>query len=75
MALSAEVLSAAMRAAILAEPDACAVDGDALTALCDAIAGAVVEHITGAATVPAGITVQVDPNTGLGATTSVGTVA
>lgn len=42
---SETVLSAALRAAILAEPDAGAVDGDALTALCDAIAAAVIPHI------------------------------
>jgi len=51
MALSPSVLSAAMRAALLGAPAAGAVNGSALTALCDALAGAVVAHITSAAVV------------------------
>lgn len=51
MALSSTVLSAAMRAAMLADPDVGAVDGPALTALCDAIAETVVAHITANAVV------------------------
>jgi hypothetical protein len=75
MALSSSVLSAAMRAALLAEPDIQAIDGTSLTKLCDAIAGAVVSHITTAAvvTVPSGVAVQVTPATGTGATIAPGT--
>jgi hypothetical protein len=51
VALSASVLSAAIRAGILAEPSIGGIDGTALTKLCDAIASAVVTHITGAAVV------------------------
>lgn len=59
MALSSAVLSAAMRAALLADPGIQAIDGPALTKLCDAIAEAVVAHITGAAvvTIPPGVPV------------------
>lgn len=59
MALSDSVLAAAMRATILVKPAAGAVDGAALTALCDALAAAVVTHITSAAvvTIPAGVAV------------------
>ncbi|MFA5436582.1 MAG: hypothetical protein WC372_11145 [Candidatus Neomarinimicrobiota bacterium] len=79
MSLSSATLSSAMRAALLAAPDAQAVDGPALTALCDAIASAVVSHVTTAAvvTVPLGVAVQVVPATGTGATTApgIGTVS
>lgn len=51
MALNATTLSAAMRAAMLATPAIGAIDGPALTALCDAISGAVVTHVTGAGVV------------------------
>jgi hypothetical protein len=51
MALSATVLSAAMRAKLLAAPDVSAVDDEGLTAMCDALAEAVVEHVTAAAVV------------------------
>lgn len=43
---SDSVLSAAIKAQILARPAINAVDGDALDDLCDAIAAAVVTHIT-----------------------------
>lgn len=43
---SAPVLSAALRAAMLANPAIGAVDGPALTAMCDAIATTVLAHIT-----------------------------
>jgi len=70
MALSAPVLSAAMKAGLLANANAAAVDNAALTALCDEIAAAVVAHVTvaGVVTVPLGIAVQVVPATGTGAT-------
>jgi hypothetical protein len=42
---TAPALSATMRAAMLADPDVGAVDGPALTALCDAIATTVLAHI------------------------------
>jgi hypothetical protein len=51
MALSASTLSALMRAKLLAAPDTNATDGEALTAMCDALAEAVVEHVTAAAVV------------------------
>ncbi|OFV81987.1 MAG: hypothetical protein A2Y78_00185 [Acidobacteria bacterium RBG_13_68_16] len=74
MAMSSSVLSAALRAAMLADTAIGAVDGPALTAMCDAIAAAVVTHITGSAvvTVPLGVAVQVVPATGTGATTAPG---
>ncbi len=50
MALSAPVLSAAMRAGLLAAPASGATDNAALTAMCDAIATAVVAHITATGT-------------------------
>ncbi len=43
---TAPLLSAALRAAMLAHPAVGAVDGPALTALCDAIATTVLAHIT-----------------------------
>lgn len=43
---TAPVLSAALRAAMLANPAVGAVNGPALTALCDAIATTVLAHIT-----------------------------
>lgn len=58
MALSAPALSTALRAAMLADPRIHAIDDTllpepkkALTALCDTIAAAVVEHIQAAAIV------------------------
>lgn len=48
---SASVLSAAMRAAMLATPAIGAVDGAPLTALCDAIATTVLAHIVANAVV------------------------
>jgi hypothetical protein len=51
MALSASTLSAAMRAALLSNPDTGATDGEALTAMCDAIADAVVAHVVASAVV------------------------
>jgi hypothetical protein len=59
MALSASVLSAALRARLLADADIQARDSESLTAYCDAIAAVVVEHITAAAvvTIPPGVPV------------------
>lgn len=51
MALDAAVLSAAIEAAMLADGSIGAVKCAGLTGLCDAIAGAVVAHITSAAVV------------------------
>lgn len=74
MALSSSVLSAAMRAAMLANPAIGAVDGAPLTAMCNAIASTVVAHITSAAVVlptaliaPGGLTPL--PVTGVGTIT------
>ncbi len=80
MALSASVLSALARSKCLAAGAPLnAVDGPALTALCDAIAQAVVEHVVAAAvvTVPPGVAVVVAVPAGTGATTApgVGTVS
>ncbi len=42
---SEAVLSAALRTEMLANPDTQALDNDALTAMCDAIAAAILPHI------------------------------
>lgn len=73
MALSAPTLSAAMRAAILAEPTIQAIDGEALTKLCDALAGAVVAHIVAAGTVA--VTVVTTCPAGAGTGSGTGTIA
>lgn len=75
MALSASVLSTALRAALVAEPSIRAnPDDPGLSALCDAIAGAVVAHILAAAvvTIPPGVAVVVAVPAGTGATTAPG---
>lgn len=76
MPLSASVLSAAIRTNLL--PKSWIVDNEHLTELCDAIAGAVVDHITSAAIIPAGIAVSVacppGGGTGTGATTGPGSI-
>jgi hypothetical protein len=51
MALSASVLSAAIKANLLANEDSQVVDNDALQAMCDEIGAAVVAHVTGAGVV------------------------
>lgn len=71
MALSSSVLSAAIRSAIIAKPAIQALDNPALTDLCDAIAGAVVSHITSAAVVVP--TALVAPSGG-GPVTGVGSI-
>lgn len=48
---SEATLSDAIKSALLADGDSAAVDNAALTALCDAIAGAVVAHIVANAVV------------------------
>lgn len=77
MALSASVLSGLIRSKLLADGDSAAVDNDALTALCDCIAEACVEHIVAAAvvTVAPGIAVATagGPAAQTGATTAPGT--
>lgn len=53
MPLSASRLSAAIKAALISNPDTGAIEGDATTAFCDVIAQAVVAEITAnAAVVP-----------------------
>lgn len=74
MALSSATLSAAMRSAMLATPAIGAVDGPALTALCDAIASTVVSHITSAGTVLPG-TLAAPPGTAGGPIVGVGVIA
>jgi hypothetical protein len=64
-----------MRSKLLADAaNTKAVDGPALTALCDCLAQATIEHIVAAAvvTVPPGVAVQVVVATGTGATTAPG---
>jgi hypothetical protein len=51
MPLSPTRLSAAIRARLLANADTAAQDNDALTAMCDEIAGAVIDEITANAVV------------------------
>jgi hypothetical protein len=74
MALNSTTLSAALRAAMLANPAIGAIDGAGLTAMCDAIASTVVAHITANAvvTVPPGVAVVVAVPAGTGATTAPG---
>ena len=70
MPLSSSVLSAAMRAAILAS-EAKGVDGPELTALCDAISEAVVAHlVANALVIPSALVAP----TGGGPVTGVGTI-
>jgi hypothetical protein len=70
-----------MRSALLAAPASGATDNDALTAMCDAIAAAVVAHITsaGVVTIPPGVPVATTGTAAAqaGATTApaVGTIA
>lgn len=75
--MSASVLSSAIRAGLLGNPDSQAVDNDALTALCDVIAGEVVAHIVANAivTVAPGIAVATTGTAAAqaGATTAPGT--
>ncbi len=70
MSLSSSTLSTAMRAAFLADADIGAIDGDALTALCDAISTAVVDHITSDAVIgPGTFLTSSSPVTGVGTIT------
>lgn len=70
---SASTLSAALRAALLANSDTQAQDNDALTAVCDEIASVVLAHIVANAvvTIPPGIPVSmVTPVPATGASTA-----
>jgi len=69
MALNATTLKGLIKTNLLADPDAGAVDNDALDALCAAVASAVVTHITTAGVIA---TVTVCP---AGAGTGTGTIA
>jgi hypothetical protein len=72
MPLNASALSTLMRSQLLASPASGATDNAALTAMCDAIAAAVVLHITSSATVAvAGAT---SCGAGVGTCTATGTV-
>lgn len=77
MALNISAMSALLRSEMLARPDIQAIDNAALTDLCDAIATAVVQHITAAAVlvVAAGIPVATAGTAAAqtGATTAPGT--
>jgi hypothetical protein len=53
MALNATTLASAIKAALLADPNTLAQNNASLDAVCTAIAGAVVTHITTNAVVPA----------------------
>ncbi len=81
MALSPSILSGLIRAAMIADPRIGAIDDSALpadqkalSALCDAFAGAVVAHILSAAvvTTPPGVAVVVAVPAGTGATVAPG---
>jgi hypothetical protein len=74
MALSAPTLSGLIKAGLLGNGDSAAVDNDALQALCDEVAAAVVTHIVAAAvvTVAPGIAVA---TTGTGAAQTGATTA
>jgi hypothetical protein len=73
---SSSVLSAALRAAMLADPDIGAVDDVGLTAMCDAIASTVLAHIIANAVIPPGIAVATTGSAvaQTGATTAPGTI-
>jgi len=73
---SDSVLSAALRAAMLANPDIGAIDDVGLTAMCDAIASTVLAHIVANALIPAGILVATTGTAAAqtGATTSTGVI-
>jgi len=71
--MSSATLKAAIKTAMI--DDCGAVDSDTTDDFAQALAVAIVDHITTYAVVPAGIAVNVDPNTGIGATTGTGTVA
>ena len=75
MAMNGTTLGDAMYAALKSSLDLG--DGDLPPEARDALralGGAIVAHITGAGAVSAGITVSVDPVTGIGATTSPGAI-
>lgn len=72
MTMNATTLSTTMRAAMLATPAIGAVDGPALTALCDAISTTVVAHITTLAVVAPALMVA---PVGGGPVTGTGTVS
>jgi hypothetical protein len=81
MALNASALSALIRSKLLADGNSAAVNNAALTALCNCVAQACVEHIVAAAvvTIPPGVPVATagGPAAQTGATTApaVGTVS
>jgi hypothetical protein len=79
MALNPAALSALIKSKRLAALGEAAVDNEAMAADCDAIAQAVIEHITAAAvvTTPPGVAVTVAVPAGTGATVApgVGSVA
>ncbi len=74
MPLVAAGLSAAMRAALLSDPETGAVDDTPLTAFCDVLAQAIVTYVVANAvvTVPPGVAVTVAIPAGTGATVAPG---
>jgi len=66
MALNAPTLAVSIRGALLADPKSGAQDNDALTALCSAIANAVVSHIQSAGQVTVVTACGAGPGTGTG---------
>ena len=73
MALNATTLSAAIRVNLLAGGASGATDNAALTALCDAIAGAVVGHIVASAVVVPTLMIA-PPGTAGGPVTGTGSI-
>lgn len=66
MALNATTLATLMRANLLAAPASGATDNAALTAMCTAIASAVVAHIQSSAALTVVTTCPAGPGTGTG---------
>ena len=66
MALNAATLATLMRANLLAAPASGATDNPALTAMCTAIANAVVAHVQAAAAVTVVTACPAGPGTGTG---------
>jgi hypothetical protein len=66
MSLNATVLKGLIKTNLLTDPDSMAVDNPALDAFCEAIAAAVVLHITSAATLAVVTTCPAGGGTGTG---------
>lgn len=76
MALSISALSAGLRSAMLVNAETLgAIDGEALTALCDVIASEVINHITNNAVVTVPATGLVDSTMGAVTGSASGTIS